>query len=67
MEIQLNGSPKRVSAEINSIDQLVRELEFTPQQIAIEQNGCLVQRKLWSQTAVGAGDVIEVVTLVGGG
>lgn len=66
MEIVLNGKAHRVSDGAR-IDQLIATLGFTGKRIAVERNGQIVPRSRHGETAVQAGDRIEIVVAVGGG
>jgi sulfur carrier protein len=66
VRIVLNGSEEEVEAGATVgrvVDRVVRDRE----RVAVERNRAIVRRALWDETRVEAGDVIEVVTLVGGG
>lgn len=65
MEIVLNGSRREVAAA--SLAELIAEMGWGEARIAVERNLELVPRRQWSNTALAAGDRIEVVHMVGGG
>jgi len=64
--VELNGEQREVREGI-SVAGLILELELEPEQVAVELNRALVRRSLHCETVVHGGDVLEVVTLVGGG
>ncbi len=64
--LSLNGKPRRVRAG-TTVSGLLGELGLTSQQVAVERNGQVVPRKQHAETALSAGDALEVVTFVGGG
>ena len=66
VRIRLNGSPREVP-EGTCVGDLVDRLDLRPEQVAVELNRELVQRARYAETALGDGDQVEVVTLVGGG
>ena len=66
MEIVLNGKTHTVATGA-CIDQLVADLGFAGKRIAVERNGQIVPRSRHAETAVEAGDRIEIVAAVGGG
>jgi len=66
IRIRLNGSPREVP-EGTRVADLVEGLELRSDQVAVEVNRELVQRRLHAETRLVDGDEIEVVTLVGGG
>ena len=64
--VTLNGEQREVRGGISVAD-LVRELELEPEQVAVELNRAIVRRPDRGGTPLRSGDVLEVVTLVGGG
>lgn len=66
MRIRLNGA-ERACAEETTIGQLVDDVVRDRSRVAVERNRAIVKRDAWDTTAVEDGDVVEVVTLVGGG
>jgi sulfur carrier protein len=66
MEIVLNGKARDVR-EGTTLSDLIAELELRPEQVAVEVNRRLVGRDARAGTVLGAGDEVELVTLVGGG
>ena len=73
----LQGGADRVSITLNgdvrsvlrgtSLAELLEELGLRSDRVAIELDRTLVRRALHAQTQLAGGEVIEVVTLVGGG
>ncbi|WP_299195843.1 sulfur carrier protein ThiS [uncultured Erythrobacter sp.] len=63
--ITLNGEPRNTAA--STIADLVRELELTPEKVAVERNGEIVPRSTLEQASVTANDRLEIVHFVGGG
>ena len=63
--ITLNGDARSTSAA--TIADLVRELELTPEKVAVERNGEIVPRSTLEEAALGDGDSLEIVHFVGGG
>ena len=66
MMIRLNGRETEVAADV-TIGQLVDGVVPDRSRVAVERNKEIVRREAYDRTGVGDGDVIEVVTLVGGG
>ncbi|MEI9980450.1 MAG: sulfur carrier protein ThiS [Edaphobacter sp.] len=50
-----------------SLEQILGELGVKGDRVAVEWNGEIVPRALWTGTMVGEGDRLEVVHFVGGG
>jgi len=65
LSLTVNGAPRRSAAA--TIAELVRELGLKPEKVAVEHNGTIVPRSTLQQAALGEGDVLEIVTFVGGG
>lgn len=64
--IVLNGEPRSV-AEGRTVADLVAELGLVPQQVAVEKNREIVPRAGHAQARLHDGDILEIVTFVGGG
>jgi len=64
--IQLNGEPRQVPEGLR-LDALIEWLKLPADRVAVEHNLEIVARARWQETAVGAGDRLEVVHFVGGG
>jgi thiamine biosynthesis protein ThiS len=64
--VKLNGEETEV-ARGSTIGQLLDRVVRDRSRIAVERNREIVPRASYDRVAVGEGDVIEVVTLVGGG
>ncbi len=66
MEIQVNGEKQAVEANM-TVRQLIETLGLGDAAVAVELNRDVVPRKRHEDTVLGEGDVVELVTLVGGG
>jgi thiamine biosynthesis protein ThiS len=66
MKVLLNGEERELTEGL-TIAGLVREIGLRPEQVAVECNRELVPRAHHAETPLGEGDVLELVTLVGGG
>lgn len=66
ISIRLNGDA-RVVASVTTIAELLGTLDLDSSRVAVERNRELVPRARHAETALEDGDVVEVVTLVGGG
>lgn len=66
MLVHVNGEG-RLLASGTSIAELLEALDVRPDRVAVERNGELVPRRDHAETRLVEGDVVEVVTLVGGG
>lgn len=63
--ITLNGDTRRTTAA--TIANLVRELDLTPEKVAVERNGEIVPRSTLGEALLADGDKLEIVHFVGGG
>jgi thiazole synthase len=66
VQITLNGELRELPRPL-TVAELLRHLGLKTEYVAIEINKELVPRSRLAETAVAPGDVLEVVTLVGGG
>ena len=66
IELSINGTTKQLRAS-NTIAELIIELDLVGKRIAIERNGEIVPRSLFSSTPLHNGDQLEIVVAVGGG
>ncbi len=66
VQITVNGNPTDVPDE-TTVRQLIERLGLAGRAVAVELNRELVARKRHEQTALRPDDVVELVTLVGGG
>lgn len=65
MRLFINGEERNEAAV--TIAHLVARLGLDGRKVAIERNLAIVPRTLWSETALGDDDRIEIVHFVGGG
>ena len=66
IEITINEQPRNVELGI-TLAQLLTELQIVSPAIAVEVNQQLRPRDQFENTILEAGDILEIVTLVGGG
>jgi sulfur carrier protein len=66
VDLVVNGE-KRSVADVHTVDDLVGVLGLPKERVAVEVNGALVLRAERAAQPVRDGDVVEIVTLVGGG
>ncbi len=67
MLITLNGERRDVPGPPLTVAELLAHLGVKPEHVAVEVNKALVMRREHAATTVTGGDVMEIVTLVGGG
>lgn len=66
IEVIVNGEPQRIASGATVKDLLVA-LGLGAKPVAVERNRQVVPRAQHGQTALDAGDRLELVTFVGGG
>jgi thiazole synthase len=66
VQITLNGERRELQGPL-SVAGLLGYLGLKPEHVAVEVNSGLVTRSKHAETVIAPGDVLEVVTLVGGG
>ncbi len=66
MRITVNGEFREVPGPL-SVAELLAFLRLKPEHVAVEINKDLITRSRHSATKIAEGDILEVVTLVGGG
>jgi thiamine biosynthesis protein ThiS len=67
MDLVVNGEKRTLTLRDKNVDAVVVALGLPQERVAVELNGAIVTKAQRSSTAVKDGDVLEVVTLVGGG
>jgi sulfur carrier protein len=64
--LRVNGEERTAPAGL-SLDRLLEALGYQPLLVVVEFNGSILARQHWSSQPVVESDVLEVVTIVGGG
>jgi len=64
--IQLNGEPVSFTGKTN-LDLAVLFTQVTTDSIAVELNGEIIDKSLYSSTFLKEGDVLEIIQPLGGG
>ena len=67
MQLVVNGESRDIEPAPTSIAELLDTLAVPRTQVAVELNGAVVPKREHEGHALSSGDVIEIVTLVGGG
>ena len=65
MKLIINGQDREVAAA--TVWGLLEEMGLHPQGTVVERNREIVDREAFQETPLAAGDVLELVRLVGGG
>ncbi len=66
MKIRLNGEDYTVEQNC-TVARLLEKLDIHPQRVAVEVNLKIVKKSDYSSYIIKEGDVVEVVSFVGGG
>ncbi|UQX88081.1 sulfur carrier protein ThiS [Jatrophihabitans telluris] len=66
MQLIVNGSPREIE-DGSRLNVLVEAVSDRPSGIAVALNSEVVPRSVWADTALSAGDRVDVVTAVQGG
>ena len=65
-ELTVNGEPRTV-APGTSVAELLASLGRHPRMVAVERNGVIVPRAVYTATILGGGDRLEIVAFTQGG
>jgi thiamine biosynthesis protein ThiS len=66
MKITVNGEERELPPGA-TVAGLIAHFSLQPKKVAIERNREIVPRSLYDDTALAQGDVVEIVSFVGGG
>ena len=66
VNVIVNGAERRF-AQVRTLADLLERLDLDPRMVVVELNRAIVRRPELAETAVHAGDQIELVHFVGGG
>lgn len=66
IKIVLNGRDREIPSG-TTVSVLLRDLSLPETRVAVERNAAIVRKPAFDTTEIGAGDRLEIVTLVGGG
>ena len=64
--LQVNGENRRCAIG-TPLGELLKQLGLNPRLVAVEYNGEILHKQFWDITLIQEGDILEVVTIVGGG
>jgi sulfur carrier protein len=64
--LRVNGEERIAPAGL-CLDRLLEALGYQPRLVVVEFNGSILSRQNWRSQPVVESDVLEVVTIVGGG
>ncbi len=66
LSITVNGEARHIPGPA-TLDDLLRHLGLDPRAVVVEHNRQIVRRPRLGETALAAGDAVELVHFVGGG
>ncbi|MBV9123990.1 MAG: sulfur carrier protein ThiS [Planctomycetes bacterium] len=66
LEVTINGEPRTLPESL-SVAELIEHLGYNPRRVAVEVNREVIPSSAYSGQRLIPGDVVEIVTLVGGG
>jgi len=66
VEVRINGKPVELDGPTPLLDYLA-SLGVDPRSVAVEHNGEILERAGYERAVLNAGDVVEIVRMVGGG
>lgn len=66
IEVTVNGEPRQIAPGV-TVTEMLTGLGLHPRLIVVEYNREILDRELYEQTEVRAGDSFELVHFVGGG
>jgi sulfur carrier protein len=64
--LQVNGETRNCATE-TPLPELLKQLGLNPRLVAVEYNGEILHKQFWETTQMQEGDILEIVTIVGGG
>ncbi len=63
--VRVNGTNLEIAGK--TLTEYLATTDYDPKRIAVERNGDIVFKSQYSETVLCDGDVIEIVSFVGGG
>ncbi len=66
MKLTVNGNPVELP-DGSTVAVLLAHLKIDAVRVAVERNQDVVPRRTWADAALRDGDLVEIVTFVGGG
>ena len=64
--IILNGKEKEFEGEV-TVEDFIRQQNYKKEQVAVELNEKIIPKADYSETVIKDGDVIEILSFMGGG
>jgi len=67
MNLLVNGENKTLGANQSTLSTVIKELGHHPRLVVVELNGVIVPPQNWEDKEIKDGDILEIVTIFGGG
>jgi len=67
MELNINGEKKTIPSDVNTVTELLEHLKVQKETVVVEHNLKILKRQQLMETALKAGDTIEIIRFVAGG
>ena len=67
MTISVNGASRRVAEELTVIDLLENENVESPDMVAVQINGTILEKSAFAVSRLADGDAVEFLYFMGGG
>lgn len=66
MKVLINGKEKEL-AENLSIEKMLSAIDINREVVVIEYNEKILKKNEWAETFIKNGDIVEIISFVGGG
>ncbi len=66
MKLTVNGKERTLEKEMTLQEFLISE-QYQPHQVAVERNEAIVAKEAYETTKLEQGDILEILTFMGGG
>ena len=69
MKIKVNGEQKKIAIDQENalLSKVLNSMGYKPNTIVVELNNLIINSKKWREVKLKDGDILEIVSIVGGG
>ena len=69
MKIKVNGDEKRIelNEENSLLSKVLKSMGYKPNTVVVELNNLVINSLKWDKVKLKDGDILEIVSIVGGG
>ena len=69
MKIKVNGEQKKIAIDQENalLSKVLNSMGYKPNTIVVELNNLIINSKKWQEVKLKDGDILEIVSIVGGG